>query len=57
MFRRAMKRAVANALRAGAEGVKIKVSGRLGELRSLVASGTAKAAFLCTRLELTSTMG
>ena len=30
MFRRAMKRAVSNALRAGAQGVKIKVSGRLG---------------------------
>jgi small subunit ribosomal protein S3 len=30
MFRRAMKRAVQNALRAGAEGIKITVSGRLG---------------------------
>ena len=30
MFRRAMKRAVQNAIRQGAEGVKIKVSGRLG---------------------------
>lgn len=30
MFRRAMKRVVQNALRAGAEGVKIQVSGRLG---------------------------
>lgn len=30
MFRRAMKRAVQNALKAGAEGVKINVSGRLG---------------------------
>lgn len=29
MFRRAMKRAVANALRSGAQGIKIKVSGRL----------------------------
>lgn len=29
MFRRAMKRAVQNALRAGAEGIKVKVSGRL----------------------------
>lgn len=29
MFRRAMKRAVQNALRAGAKGIKIKVSGRL----------------------------
>ena len=30
MFRRAMKRAVQNAMRAGAEGVKIQVGGRLG---------------------------
>ena len=30
MFRRAMKRAVQNALRQGAEGIKIQVSGRLG---------------------------
>ncbi|WP_251359007.1 30S ribosomal protein S3 [Kangiella sp. TOML190] len=30
MFRRAMKRAVQNAMRAGAEGIKIQVSGRLG---------------------------
>jgi len=30
MFRRAMKRAVQNAIRQGAEGVKIQVSGRLG---------------------------
>ncbi len=30
MFRRAMKRAVSNAMRVGAQGIKIKVSGRLG---------------------------
>ncbi len=30
MFRRAMKRAVSTALRAGAEGIKVKVAGRLG---------------------------
>jgi small subunit ribosomal protein S3 len=30
MFRRAMKRAVANTMRAGALGIKIAVSGRLG---------------------------
>jgi len=30
MFRRAMKRAVSSALRLGAKGIKIKVSGRLG---------------------------
>ncbi len=30
MFRRAMKRAIQNTMRAGAEGIKISVSGRLG---------------------------
>ncbi|MCY4265471.1 MAG: 30S ribosomal protein S3 [Gammaproteobacteria bacterium] len=30
MFRRAMKRAVQNAMRQGAEGIKVQVSGRLG---------------------------
>ena len=30
MFRRAMKRAVTNALRLGAKGIKVSVSGRLG---------------------------
>jgi small subunit ribosomal protein S3 len=30
MFRRAMKRAVQNAMRQGAQGIKIQVSGRLG---------------------------
>lgn len=30
MFRRAMKRAVQNAMRIGAKGIKIQVSGRLG---------------------------
>ncbi len=30
MFRRAMKRAVTNAMRSGAEGIKIMVAGRLG---------------------------
>ncbi len=30
MFRRAMKRAVQNAMRFGAKGIKIQVSGRLG---------------------------
>jgi small subunit ribosomal protein S3 len=29
MFRRAMKRAVTNSMRLGAEGIKVKVSGRL----------------------------
>ncbi len=30
MFRRAMKRAIQNTMRAGAEGVKVSISGRLG---------------------------
>jgi small subunit ribosomal protein S3 len=30
MFRRAMKRAVVNAIRQGAKGVKVSISGRLG---------------------------
>ncbi len=30
MFRRAMKRAVTSALRLGAKGIKVSVSGRLG---------------------------
>ena len=30
MFRRAMKRAVQNAMRQGAEGIKVEISGRLG---------------------------
>ena len=30
MFRRAMKRAVQNAMRIGAQGIKVQVSGRLG---------------------------
>ncbi|WP_367670576.1 30S ribosomal protein S3 [Sodalis-like secondary symbiont of Drepanosiphum platanoidis] len=30
MFRRAMKRAVQNAMRLGAQGIKVKISGRLG---------------------------
>ncbi|WWO95849.1 MAG: 30S ribosomal protein S3 [Candidatus Dasytiphilus stammeri] len=30
MFRRAMKRAVQNAMRAGAKGIKVEISGRLG---------------------------
>ncbi|QUJ01515.1 hypothetical protein KCP75_18215 [Salmonella enterica subsp. enterica] len=29
MFRRAMKRAVQNAMRSGAKGIKVEVSGRL----------------------------
>ncbi len=35
MFRRAMKRAVQNAMRLGAKGIKVEVSGRLGGLCTL----------------------
>jgi len=48
MFRRAMKRAVQNAMRQGAQGVKIQVSGRLGE------SGIARVVYLCIHCELIS---
>ena len=53
MFRRAMKRAVQNAMRQGAEGIKVQVGGRLVELRSRVASGIGKVACLCTPCEPT----
>jgi small subunit ribosomal protein S3 len=49
MFRRAMKRAMQNAMRLGAQGIKIMSSGRLnGASRSPAPSGTAKAACRCT---------
>ena len=42
MFRRAMKRAVQNAMRAGAEGIRVQVSGRLVELKLLGLNGIAR---------------
>ena len=56
MFRRAMKRAVQNTMRAGAKGIKVEVSGRLGGLRSLVLSGIVKVVYLCIHFVLTSTI-
>ena len=43
MFRRAMKRAMQNAMRLGAQGIKLMSSGRLNGIKSHAASGTAKA--------------
>jgi len=40
MFRRAMKRAVQNAMRIGAKGIKIQVSGRLGGAEIARTNGT-----------------
>lgn len=48
MFRRAMKRAVQNAMRQGAKGIKIQVGGRLGVLKLPVPSGIAKVVYRCT---------
>jgi small subunit ribosomal protein S3 len=48
MFRRAMKRAMQNAMRLGAQGIKIMSSGRLNGAEIAVASGIAKAACRCT---------
>ncbi len=48
MFRRAMKRAVQNAIRIGAKGIKIQVSGRLGGARLPVPNGIAKVVCRCT---------
>ncbi len=55
MFRRAMKRAVQNAMRLGAKGIKVEVSGRLAARKSHVPNGTAKVAYRCTLCVLTST--
>jgi len=48
MFRRAMKRAVGNAMRLGALGIKVNVGGRLNGAELPARSGTAKAACRCT---------
>ncbi len=55
MFRRAMKRAVQNAMRLGAKGIKVEVSGRLGGAETHVPNGTVKVAYRCTLCVLTST--
>lgn len=47
-FRRAMRKAVQSARKAGAKGIRIQCSGRLGGARWAVASGTARVACRCT---------
>jgi ribosomal protein S3 len=48
MFRRAMKRAMQNAMRLGAQGIKIMSSGRLNGARLHGGNGIEKAACRCT---------
>ncbi len=48
MFRRAMKRAVGNAMRLGALGIKVCVSGRLNGADIAAANGIARVACRCT---------
>ena len=48
MFRRAMKRAVQNAMRLGAEGIRVQVGGRLGGAEIARTSITAKVVCRCT---------
>lgn len=55
MFRRAMKRAVQNAMRLGAKGIKVEVMAVWAARKSHVPNGTAKVAYRCTLCVLTST--
>lgn len=55
MFRRAMKRAVQNAMRLGAKGIKVEVKYVWAARKSHVPNGTAKVAYRCTLCVLTST--
>src|SRR5207247_3937567 len=48
-FRRAMRKAVEESLRFGAQGIKVKVSGRLNGAKSPAASGICKDSFRCIR--------
>ena len=48
-FRRAMRKAVDSALRFGCKGIKVRVSGRLMEMKLRVRSGICRAACHCTR--------
>ena len=55
MFRRAMKRAVQNAMRLGAKGIKIQLLAAVwAVLKSHVPNGTAKVVCLCTPCVQTS---
>jgi hypothetical protein len=53
-FRRAMKRSVQNAMRAGAEGIKVQVAGRLNGAEIARTEGTRRVGFRCTRCGPTS---
>jgi small subunit ribosomal protein S3 len=54
MFRRAMKRVVQNAMRQGAEGIKVQVAVASAAPRSRARSGIARGACRCTRCARTS---
>jgi small subunit ribosomal protein S3 len=54
-FRRAMKRAVQGAMRAGAQGIKIKCGGRLGGAEIARVEGTTRGGCRSTRCAPTST--
>jgi small subunit ribosomal protein S3 len=56
-FRRAMRKAVDAALRFGAKGIKVRVSGRLNGARSRARSGTCTDSSPCTPCAPTSTTG
>lgn len=53
MFRRAMKRAVQNAMRLGAKGIKVEVSGRLGGAEIARSEWYREVAYLYTLCVLT----
>ena len=55
MFRRAMKRAMQNAMRLGAQGIKVMSAGRLNGAKLPVANGIAKVVFRCIRCAPIST--
>lgn len=55
MFRRAMKRAVQNAMRLGAKVSKLKLAAVWAARKSHVPNGTVKVAYRCTLCVLTST--
>lgn len=54
-FRRAIKKAISSCMSAGADGVKLQVSGRLGALKSRVPNGRERVAYPCTPSAKTST--
>ena len=54
-FRRAMKKAMATAIKMGVRGIRVRVSGRLGGAEILVLKVTVKEAFRCTLCARTST--